>query len=744
LGFPAVSETFGKYQLERKLAVGGMAEIFLASCMGPEGFKKTLAIKRILPHLTEDQDFVTMFLDEARLVARFTHPNIVQIYELGRVEGNYFLAMEYVHGISTSRALKECSKKKINLPIEMGIKIISLACEGLDYAHSFTDADGTPLNLIHRDVNPQNIMVSYDGVVKVLDFGIAKASRNIYQTRASTLKGKAAYMSPEQIVQKMGLDRRSDIFSLGIVLYEFTTGRRPFHGDTELEIMMSILKGVPPDPQKLNPDIPKELVLIISRALEKDRERRHQSARELRADLEQYLINRHSFVDSFGLGSFLRELVPPTDIGVGYAQHNTPSPTPSPEAAENSRVLAQIANDTYRPSTPAFLETPGTDDPTQMAASGAFPYPDDDTEEDTVEKKIPKAPPKAADESTSPNSQPSASAMRPDMTPPIPPRARLELEPVLVLEKKTSGRTLRNSAFLSLGVAAILVLVVVLVKATGREESAKTDAGTSNATIAVVQNPPTPKPLPLDPVPSLPDAGTLENKPSEAGKDGGTENNVAVADKDELVGLNIAPDKNSKGAKNPAKDKRDRGKKGQKGKKQEEPPPIKKEPEKTVAIVRTSPDPVAPTRPPEPVAVADTKGTILIDSQPWTEVSIDGTSYGSTPLDGPVDLPAGPHSIEMTNKAAGIFHKQQVQILGGRSQSIRKTFEKGFLQVFVKPFGEVFINGASKGITPLDSPIEVYEGTQTLRVFCSRTGKEETRKIKVFPGKTIEVRIDLM
>ena len=174
-----MGERFGKFLLEKKLAIGGMAEIFLGSTAGPEGFRKHVAIKRILPHLSENSDFVTMFLDEARLVARFNHPNIVQIYELGEVKGQYYLAMEFVDGLSTARIVKACRKQKIALPLDLGVKMVSQACVGLEYAHSFTDADGTALNLIHRDVSPQNIMLSYDGVIKVLDFGIAKAASNL-------------------------------------------------------------------------------------------------------------------------------------------------------------------------------------------------------------------------------------------------------------------------------------------------------------------------------------------------------------------------------------------------------------------------------------------------------------------------------------------------------------------------------------------------------------------------------------
>ena len=236
------TESFGKYRLQRRLGVGGMAEVFLATAVGPEGFEKQVAIKRILPHLSEDPDFVTMFLDEARLVARFSHPNLVQIFDLGSVAGVFFLAMEYVNGVSLGRVLNACRAKNRRLPPDHSAKMVSMVCEGLEYAHNFTDLRGRPLNLIHRDVNPQNVMLSYDGTVKLLDFGIAKAAINLYRTRHSSIKGKAPYMSPEQIRGKKGLDRRSDVFSTGTMLFELLAGQKPFDGQTDFDLMTSILE----------------------------------------------------------------------------------------------------------------------------------------------------------------------------------------------------------------------------------------------------------------------------------------------------------------------------------------------------------------------------------------------------------------------------------------------------------------------------------------------------------------------
>jgi eukaryotic-like serine/threonine-protein kinase len=302
-------QRLGKYRLDRRLGAGGMAEVFLATVEGPEGFTKRVAIKRVLPHLTENKNFVAMFLDEAKLAARFAHPNIVQIYELGISDDQYFVVMEYVAGAMMARLCAECQALGRTLPPTHVAKIIAAACDGLDYAHEFVDVDGTPLGIVHRDVSPHNLMLSYDGVLKLLDFGIAKAASNLHRTMSTTLKGKLAYMSPEQAQQNVTLDRRSDIFSLGVTLFELLSGVRPYRGKNELELLNAIVYGEPPDLHSVSPDIPDELADIVHRAMRKDREERYATAREMRADLEKFMA-AHRPVDAPALGALLREIIP--------------------------------------------------------------------------------------------------------------------------------------------------------------------------------------------------------------------------------------------------------------------------------------------------------------------------------------------------------------------------------------------------------------------------------------------------
>ncbi|NMB73852.1 MAG: TonB family protein [Myxococcales bacterium] len=323
------TKLFGKYRLAKRIGVGGMAEVWLATAAGPGGITRPVAIKRILPHLAEDREFLSMFFDEARLLARLNHPNIVQIYEMGKTEGGYALVMEFVHGASMEKLLRVCARQGRKLPIEYAVKIVSYVCEGLEYAHNFSAPDGRSLGLVHRDLSPGNIMISFDGVVKILDFGVAKAAGNLTKTRPSFLKGKAAYMAPEQISQAEDLDRRVDVFSLGVSLFEFVTGKRPFEGATELQIMMSITQKPAPDATAVDPEVPRELSDILHRALAKKREERYGSAREMRADLETFLFNRRMLVDQVTLAGFLRELARTRTTGSIPAPSAGPIPTPS-------------------------------------------------------------------------------------------------------------------------------------------------------------------------------------------------------------------------------------------------------------------------------------------------------------------------------------------------------------------------------------------------------------------------------
>ncbi len=298
---------FGKYTLIDRIAVGGMAEIFLARQAGLEGFEKTIVIKRIRPHLSKQTSFVKMFLNEAKLAAQLNHPNIVQIYDLGKIGESYFIAMEYIFGRDMRRIIPKADTMGIPFPMVYALKIASSVCEGLYYAHQKVDLYGNPLNIVHRDVTPENIFVSFDGTVKVLDFGIAKAANQIEQTRAGEIKGKLSYMSPEQCMGK-ALDCRSDLFSLGVVLYEWLTGFKLFTGESEVAILKSITEGKIYAPSYFKSDIPEAVEAILMRSLDKDRDRRYQTAWDLQYDLDQFLSQYEFTPSNIHLSNFLKQL----------------------------------------------------------------------------------------------------------------------------------------------------------------------------------------------------------------------------------------------------------------------------------------------------------------------------------------------------------------------------------------------------------------------------------------------------
>jgi len=285
---PAGHETYGPYQLLEKIAVGGMAELFRAKRTGVEGFEKVVAVKRILPHLSDNKEFVDMFIDEAKMVAGLAHPNIVQIFDLGKIEKSYYIAMEYVHGRDLRSILRRAKERGTALPPDLAVLIASKVCSALEYAHRKKDDRGQKMKIVHRDVSPQNILISFEGDVKLTDFGIAKAATKATAHESGALRGKLLYMSPEQAWGKP-MDRRSDIFSLGLVLYEMLTDQRPFLGNSELSILEMVRQCQIAAPSSVNPAIPEELERATMKALARDPEQRYDDAAEMQKDLERHL-----------------------------------------------------------------------------------------------------------------------------------------------------------------------------------------------------------------------------------------------------------------------------------------------------------------------------------------------------------------------------------------------------------------------------------------------------------------------
>jgi eukaryotic-like serine/threonine-protein kinase len=307
-------QAFGRYELLRRLAAGRMAELFVARQRSVSGFEKQLVIKRILANRARDPDFVRMFLDEARVAATLDHPNIVQIYDVGHVEDEYFIAMEHIPGKNLVEILRAGYRQgQAALPLAQAIGIASSVCSGLHFAHDKRDFEGRPLGIVHRDVTPQNIMVTFDGGVKLVDFGIAKAASREVETMSGTLKGKMGYMSPEQC-RGMPVDRRSDIFALGVVLYELTTGKRLYREKSEFETLKKIVDGPVPSPREADPTLPEELDAIVVRCLQKEPDARFADARALHEALETLAQWRALATGTMALAQWMERLFPDEQV----------------------------------------------------------------------------------------------------------------------------------------------------------------------------------------------------------------------------------------------------------------------------------------------------------------------------------------------------------------------------------------------------------------------------------------------
>jgi serine/threonine-protein kinase len=294
-----------RYRVIEKLASGGMAEVFRAESAGLEGFKKQVAIKRVLPHLSEKKKFISMFLDEARLSAHLSHSNCVQVFDIGVGDNAYFIVMEYVDGADLKAVLETLKKQGRELPVEEAVFIAIKICEGLCYAHELMDSEGRPFGVVHRDVSPPNVLMTKHGEIKIVDFGLAKASSQLEKSEPGIIKGKFSYLSPEAALGKE-VDHRTDIFAVGIILWEMLAGRRLFLGDTDFATVKLVQQAVVLPVSKANAKVPPDLERIVNRSLTRDPAQRYQSARELAISLNDFLYRFGKPVGSFKIATLVQ------------------------------------------------------------------------------------------------------------------------------------------------------------------------------------------------------------------------------------------------------------------------------------------------------------------------------------------------------------------------------------------------------------------------------------------------------
>ena len=343
-----------------------MAEVFLARERGLHGVERQVAIKRILPHMAEDDDFVTMFMDEARVAARLSHPNIVHIYSFGEVEGVYYLAMEFVDGLTCRQIVRRVAPEPP--PAAIGLRVVADVCWALEYAHEARDSEGRPLGLVHRDVNPQNVMVSRNGVTKLLDFGVARASTQDHATRMGQLKGKVAYIAPE-VFQSRQVDRRADLFAAGVLLWEVLAGRKLFKRSNEPATIHAVVSDDPPPLTGLT-GIPTGVDRIIARATHKDPDRRYQGAVEMQQQLEQLIAESGLVASPFVVGPFVAKVMDKKSERDGSESDSFEPSSTTPSASSLSLPGLQ---DDSQSSSPSFAP-PAVTPPSTSSSS---PEPDE-------------------------------------------------------------------------------------------------------------------------------------------------------------------------------------------------------------------------------------------------------------------------------------------------------------------------------------------------------------------------------
>lgn len=614
---------YDKYTLIGKLGHGGMAEVNLAVVQGKGGFRKLTVIKRLHRHLAVEPGFIDMFLDEARLAARLNHPHCVQTYEVGEVEDNHFLAMEYLDGQGLERLLRMSGQQEMPMPSEVSARIISDALDGLAYAHELADFDGSALGVVHRDVSPQNIFITYNGVVKLLDFGIAKAATHIVETKTGVIKGKYAYIAPEQALGQ-SVDQRSDLWSMGVVLWEVLTGRRLFKSVNELATLHETLQGEIKLPSAFCRDLPTDLDTICMRALQRDPEERYQSAQEMREDLERYLSalpdppgRKHIarlMKDRFGgVITQHKETLAACLQGTGQVTHSTierlvPPSTTSSEAGMVTPSFSGVhVNDVG--VTPTPTPTPG-------------PIPASVT------------PPPGALGSPSNQPQPAQADARP-------------------------GAWIWKAAIVLFVI--LLALILGLFLPLGDDEDAPSTRietrqlrDPPNLPAGVIAMPPTTLPVRPQPLAIAPTTGTgpETTTPNPADLD--------LADQDPVdpePGGSTEPETESPEPMRLSSRERARiaaARRARREREGREPQVVERVPEPTV----------------EPRPLAQDNGFLSLATTPWTNVSLNGRDLGTTPLMR-VELPPGSHTLRLVNREAGIDQTYRVTIQPGQALSRR-------------------------------------------------------------------------
>ncbi|WNG63162.1 protein kinase [Archangium gephyra] len=589
-----------------------MAEVFLARVEGPMGFEKTLVLKRILPHLAEDPAFVGMFFTEARVAAQLNHPHIVQIFDFGQADGTYYLAMEFIDGPDLRTLSARAVQGGVALPPAFCAKVISAACEGLAFAHDFVDpASGKHLELIHRDISPDNILLSRQGAVKVVDFGIAKATNQSHKTKTGLIKGKIAYMPVEQL-QGQQLDRRADVYALGLVLYELLTGQYPFEATTDVSMMQAILFEPLVPASSRRPDLPQALVDILDRALAKVREQRYPDCVSFQADLERFILSTGQTVGARDMAQWVERLCP----------RNSGPAKPNPSDREDIDSSATLMSPKQTPSS------------VKHRATMAVPL--DATHESgkkTNTTRVRTAP-------SHPTAQDSEPLLEPTLMSPSQ-RGLPAVQPEkTAVPKKEAGseqeETAHGNRRRRAGLAAMVGGLVLVAAGSGFVLSRATSAppepaqSASPAPAQAMSTPPAepqpvvappPQPEPVVAAPAAPAPEAQPEQPAEASQ-----------------------------------------------------PVAAQTPEAAGEKPSTEPTPPEPTEA-QPVRRKAAKAKLAFRIRPYATVFLDGTALGQTPLS-PVQVSIGTHTVRLINRELGKDITRTIEVKAGQSNIITHDLSK--------------------------------------------------------------------
>ncbi len=689
-----MAEKLGPYILERRIGAGGMADVFLAK--GPRG---TCVVKKPHPHLCANPDFVRMFLSEAAILAQLHHPGIAEIYDLGQVNGVYYLAMEYVPGFDLMTISLEHERQGELMSPELCARIVADAAGALHYAHEAKSREGQPLNIIHRDVTPHNILLSTAGVVKIIDFGVAKASNAMHRTQAGLVKGKYPYMSPEQVTGQE-IDRRVDVYALGLVLYELLTNVRAIQGNLEVEQIDNARASRIRPIEQLRPNIPEPLRLILGGCLHPDPAGRYPTAQHVKEDLEKYLLYERR---QLGQNDLLR-LFKIVASEVAVSEENVVPEDPAQASTPSDGSAA--TDNTWTPSKKTEVEQPAS---AVMYAPGVAPTDDlkalghSRTEPSFKKPKVPDAPVAPAEQPGSLR-QTTEAPVQPTAAPPRSATAALAANPELAplsLHAPVGDEPLvvpRSNAGLLVGLG---LFVVVLAGSGwwffGRE--------------VAPEHLPVGVDLPLVADASVPEVQAAGIEVVDAGP------TVAAVEPEAPGGVDAGV--------------------------AEVKPPEPVTPPSTA--MRPNPAPKADL--PKPPPAKDLRAAVVpVDTDPLMDVAVDGKKYGRSPIE--LELAAGRHSIILVNKEANLKRFVTLELKPGEKKPIILRLKKGTLDLNATPFAVMFVNGVQVCAGLSHQRVELYEGSYSVEFVVNDPSlPKELRKkeqAEVKPGETTTLNVNML